>query len=106
MLEASKVRDRRAGKLVKRSGVELFAWDRQRHIAGMHERSENHHDPFGLEPEPRVVFHTLDVGDELSTIEDLSLPFLGEQLKEVLRIPRLLGSQAITVEQLEGVERG
>ncbi len=106
VLELGQLVDAGPGQLRQARGVELLARDGQHHLAGIDQRRQHHHGPFGFEPERlrREVLHAEDVLDQLGAVDHLAVALLLGDAEDVLGILRPVGIEPLAVEQLQGVQ--
>ncbi len=95
-----------AGQLRQPGGIELLARDGKHHLAGIDQRGQHHHGPFGFEPERLrcEVLHAVVFLDQLGAVDHLAVALLLGDAEDVLGVLGPVGVEPFAVEQLQGIQ--
>ena len=106
VLELGQLVDAGPGQLRQPRGVELLARDGQHQLAGVDQRGQHDHGPFGFEPERLrgQVLHAEDVLDQLGAVDHLAVALLLGDAEDVLGVLRPVGIEPLAVEKLQRVQ--
>ena len=106
MLEAHQLVEGQGGERGQVGGIELSARDGEHEIAGMNQRREQHHGPFGLETQGLggEVLDAQQLLDQLGSIDDLAVTLPVHPVEDVSGIFRSRGIESGAVEETEGIE--
>ena len=87
-------------------GIELPARDGEHEIAGVDQRREQHHGPFGLETQGLggQIFDAEQLLDQLATIDDLAVTLPVYLVEDVSGVLRATGIESGAVEEAERIE--
>ena len=104
--EVDELVERRGGERGQAGGVELGSGNGEHEVAGMDQRREQDHRPFGFEAQGLrgQVLDAKPFLDELGTVHDLALPLRAHPFEDVGGVPRPGGVEPVAVEELERIE--
>ena len=106
MLEADQLVEGQGGERGQVGGIELPARDGEHEIAGVDQRREQHHGPFGLETQGLggEIFDAEQLLDQLATIDDLAVTLPVHPVEDVSGVFGLMGIESGAVEEAERIE--
>ena len=104
--EPDELVERRGGERGQAGGVELAPGNGEHEVAGMDQRREQDHGPFGFEAQGLrgQVLDPKPLLDELGTVHDLALPLRAHPFEDVGGVLRPGGIEPVAVEEIERVE--
>ena len=108
MLELRQLFDRRGGQGAETECVEFPAGNGNDDVARVDQRGEDNRRPDGFQALPILVhvLHAQIIANQLGAVENLAVTLSFECVENVSRIPRLLRSETVAVEQFQRVEYG
>ena len=106
VLEVDELVERRGGQRGQAGGIELAAGNGEYEVAGMDQRREQDHGPFGFEAQGLrgQVLDAEPLLDELGTVDDLTVPLCAHPFEDVIGIFRPGGVEPVAVEEFERIE--